>query len=244
MNGCRVNISYNDIFTLFIWKIKKVQLTLRHKQDLKMTEVIKNRMEIVGLTQAKLSESIGCTPTQLSLFLKDEASLNRTSLEKCFEILGIPLNAISKRIELAKLAAEKLSSYSIEDIAQMTRAKMISTTGLNDLLALPEVTKEEFEKMIFSGIADHESTYQYFKSLVLQFRQMPAKITPKAASTSLNLLASSLITLPFLPFLGIGTVIGAAVGALATKQSSFAKAVNNAWGPLLTLTMNLFDQNR
>ena len=207
-------------------------------------EVIKSRMEVVGLTQAKLSESIGCTPTQLGLFLKDEASLNRTSLEKCFENLGIPLNAISRRIELAKLVAEKLSSYSIEDIAQMDRKKMIILTGLKDLIALPEVTKEEFETMISSGIADYESTFQYFKSLVLQFRQMPSKITPKAASTSLNLLATSLIALPFLPFLGIGTVIGAAVGALAIKQNSFAKAVNNAWGPLLTLTLNLFDKNK
>ena len=207
-------------------------------------EVIKSRMEVVGLTQAKLSETIGCTPTQLGLFLKDEASLNRTSLEKCFENLGIPLNSISRRIELAKLVAEKLSSYSIEDIAQMDRKKMIILTGLKDLIALPEVTKEEFETMISSGIADYESTFQYFKSLVLQFRQMPSKITPKAASTSLNLLATSLIALPFLPFLGIGTVIGAAVGALAIKHNSLAKAVNNAWGPLLTLTLNLFDKNK
>lgn len=207
-------------------------------------EVIKSRMEVVGLTQAKLSEAIDCTPTQLSLFLKGEASLNRTALEKCFEILGISLSTISKRIDLARKTAERLTSYTIEEIALMNRDKMIQLTGFKDLIALPEVTKEEFEMMISSGIADYESTFQYFKSLVLQFRQLPSKITPKAAATSLNLLASSLIALPFLPFLGIGTVIGAAVGALATRQTSFAKAVNNAWGPLLTLTMNMFDKNR
>lgn len=209
-----------------------------------ITEVIKSRMEVVGLTQAKLSEAIDCTPTQLSLFLKDEASLNRTALEKCFEILGISLSTISKRIDLARKTAESLTSYTIEDIARMNRDKMIQLTGFKELIALPEVTKEEFEMMISSGIADYESTFQYFKSLVLQFRQLPSKITPKAAVTSLNLLAGSLIALPFLPFLGIGTVIGAAVGALATRQTSFAKAVNNAWGPLLTLTMNLFDKSR
>lgn len=207
-------------------------------------EVIKSRMEVVGLTQAKLSEAIGCTPTQLSLFLKDEASLNRTALDKCFDILGISLTSVSNRIELARRVAGLLSSFPIEDIAKMSRAKMIETTGLKELLALPEVTKEEFEMMISSGIADYESTFQYFKSLVLQFRQLPSKITPKAASSSLNMLASSLIALPFLPLLGIGSVIGAAVGAFATKKDSFAKAVNNAWGPLLTLTMNLFDKDR
>lgn len=209
-----------------------------------ISEVIKSRMEVVGLTQAKLSEAIGCTPTQLSLFLKDEASLNRIALDKCLAILGISLTSISNRIELAKRSAELLSSFSVECIAQMSRAKMIETTGLKELLALPEVTKEEFETMISSGIADYESTFQYFKSLVLQFRQLPSKITPKAASSSLNSLASSLIALPFLPLLGIGSVIGAAVGSLAARKDFYAKAVNNAWGPLLTLTLNLFDNNK
>ena len=207
-------------------------------------EVIKSRMEVVGLTQAKLSEAIGCTPTQLSLFLKNEASLNRTALDKCFDILGISLTSISNRIELARCAAESLSSFPVEYIAEMSRAKMIETTGLNELLALPEVTKDEFEMMISSGIADYESTFQYFKSLVLQFRQLPSKITPKAATSSLNSLANTFIALPFLPLLGIGSAIGAAVSALAIKQFSFAKAVNNAWGPLLTLTMNLFDSSK
>lgn len=207
-------------------------------------EVIKSRMEVVGLTQAKLSEAVGCTPTQLSLFLKDEASLNRTSLDKCFDILGISLTSISNRIELARRVAELLSSFSIKRIAEMSRTSMIEVTGLKELLALPEVTKEEFEIMISSGIADYESTFQYFKSLVLQFRQLPSKITPKAASSSLNSLASSLIALPFLPLLGIGSVIGAAVGSLAARKDFYAKAVNNAWGPLLTLTLNLFDNNK
>lgn len=205
-----------------------------------ISEVIKDRMEVVGLTQAKLSEVVGCSATQLSLFLKDEASLNRASLDKCFETLGISLTAISNRIRMARQAAKLLDSYSVEEIAALDRAKMIKITGLEELIALPEVTKDEFEMMVTSGIADYEATYQYFKSLVLHFRQLPSKITPKAVESSLNLLAGALIALPFLPFLGIGTVIGAAVGALASKKVSYAKAVGNAWGPLLTLTMSLF----
>lgn len=203
-------------------------------------EVIKDRMEVVGLTQAKLSEAAGCSPTQLSLFLKDEASLNRAALDKCFDTLGISLTSISNRIRLARKVAKLLEKYSVEEIAVLDRAKMIKITGLKELIALPEVTEDEFEMMVSSEIADYESTYQYFKSLVLHFRQLPPKITPKAVESSLNLLAGTLITLPFLPFLGIGTVIGAAVGALASKKVSYAKAVGNAWGPLLTLTMSLF----
>lgn len=52
-------------------------------------EVIKDRMEVVGLTQAKLSEAAGCSSTQLSLFLKDEASLNSAALDKCFDTNGL-----------------------------------------------------------------------------------------------------------------------------------------------------------
>lgn len=207
-------------------------------------EVIKDRMEVVGLTQAKLSEAAGCSPTQLSLFLKDEASLNRTALDKCFDTLGISLTSISNRIRLARQVAKLLDSYSVEEIAALDRTKMIKITGLKELIALPEVTEDEFEMMVSSEIADYESTYPYFKSLVLHFRQLPSKITPKAVESSLNLLAGTLIALPFLPFLGIGTVIGAAVGALASKKISYAKAVGNAWGPLLTLTMSLLKKGK
>lgn len=206
-------------------------------------KVIKERMEVIGLTQAKLAEAIGCTPTQLGLFLRDEASLNKNSLNKCFQALGISLDSISKRIDLAKRAAKALKNVSIEKVVSMTREEMINETKIPEIIAFPVVSKNEFEMMIASCVADYESTFQYFKALVLFFMKSPEKQTPKSAENSLSILASVLIDVPFMPFMGVSTVIGAAVGALAVKRKFLSRAINNAWGPILTLSMSIFDKN-
>lgn len=199
-------------------------------------------MEVIGLTQAKLSDSIGCTPTQLGLFLKNEASLNKDALDKCFRILGIPIESSLKRSKLAHKVATIMKGNSIELVASMSRDDMIRRTHISEIAAFPIVSKEEFELMVSSGVADYESTFQYFKALVLFFMQSPDKQTPKSAEKSLNALASVLIAVPFIPFLGVGTVIGAAIGALAVKKSFLSKAINTAWGPILTLAINIFDR--
>lgn len=203
-------------------------------------KVIKERMEVVGLTQSKLSQQIGCTPTQLSLFLRGEASLNRHSLDECFRVLGIQFDGISKRIELARRAAQLLQDVSLERVSNMDRQEMISRIGLHEIYALPDVSKCEFEKMVSSGIGDYEATYPYFKTLVLHFMKVSNGLTPKKAETALNALATTLIATPLIPVLGIGSIVGAAVGALAMSNKSFSKAIDNAWGPLTTLTINLF----
>ena len=208
-----------------------------------ISTVIKDRMEVVGLTQANLAEAIGCTPTQLSLFLKDEASLNRKSLDKCFTTLGISFDSISKRIELAKEISQSFKGKDIEEIITMSRTQMIEATGINDLKALPEVTKEEFEIMVSSGIGEYEATFPYFKTLVLHFLKVDTKITPKSAEKSFSALATALLAVPFIPYIGVGSAIGAAIGAMVLKKTFFSKAVKNAWAPLLTLSMSLFDFN-
>ena len=203
-------------------------------------KVIKDRMEVVGLTQAKLSQQIGCTPTQLSLFLRGNASLNRRSLDMCFRVLGIQFDGTSKRIELARRVAHLLHNTSLENVSTMNRQAMISQTGLQELYALPEVSECEFEIMVSSGVGDYEATYPYFKTLVLHFMKATNGLTPKKAEIALNTLAATLIATPLIPVLGIGSIVGAAVGALAMSNKSFSKAIDNAWGPLTTLTINLF----
>lgn len=203
-------------------------------------KVIKDRMEVVGLTQSKLSQQIGCTPTQLSLFLRGDASLNRHSLDKCFKVLGIQFDDISKRIELARKVADQLRSMQLEVVSTMDRRTMIHQTGLQDLYALPEVSECEFETMVSSGVGNYEATYPYFRTLVLHFMKASNGLTPKKAETALNALAGTLIAAPLIPVLGIGSIVGAAVGALAISNKSLSKAIDNAWGPLTTLTINLF----
>ena len=51
--------------------------------------VIKTRMDVVGLTQARLAEEVGCTATQMGIFLKGSGFLNKASLEKSLSVLGV-----------------------------------------------------------------------------------------------------------------------------------------------------------
>lgn len=210
-----------------------------------ITKAIKDRMDIAGITQAEMAAAIGCAPTQFGLFLKGKTSLNRESLEKCFHMLGIQLETITKRIELAKKIAQKLQNFSIEYVSKMDRESMIRRTGVRDLKALPEVTKQEFEIMISSGIGEYEGTFQYFKTLVLHCMKSSDGFSPKKVEKSLNALAGLLVAVPLvaaplMPVLGIGSLIGAAVGAFAVKNTNLSRALNNAWGSLTTLTLNQF----
>lgn len=206
-----------------------------------ISEVIRDRMEVIGLTQAKLAEAIGCTPTQLSLFLKGEASLNRKALDKCFTVLGISFETLSKRITLAKKVADCFKGRPVKIIAEMSRDEMVARTKISDIKAFPEVTKEEFDIMVKSRVADYESTFQYFKAMVLYFMGSPEKQTPKTAEKSLIMLATALIAVPVINLFGIGTAIGAVVGALAAKKSFLRDIINTAWGPILAITYELFD---
>lgn len=212
------------------------------KETINIAETIKQRMEVVGWTQAKLAHEIDTTQNQLSLFLQGKSSLNITALNKCFDKLGIPLNGIRKRIELAKLAAQRLSSYTIEEISSMSRKEMIEKTGLESIRALPVVSKQEFEIMMESGIGDYEATFQYFKTLVLHFGQVPSNLTPKAVESSFSTLSKSLLAIPLISFFGIGSAIMAGAMALASKNSLFTKAVDNAWGAFTTLTDSIFEK--
>ncbi|MDE5806871.1 MAG: helix-turn-helix domain-containing protein [Muribaculaceae bacterium] len=207
-----------------------------------IADTIKQRMEVVGWTQAKLAREIETTQNQLSLFLQGKSSLNITALNKCFDKLGVPLTGIGKRIELAKLAAKRLSSYSIEEISGMSRKEMIEKTSLESLRALPVVSKQEFEMMMESGVGDYEATFQYFKTLVLHFGQVSSSLTPKTVENSLSVLSKSLLALPLISFFGIGSAIMAGAMALASKNSLFTKAVDNAWGTLTTLTDSIFEK--
>lgn len=142
-------------------------------------KLIKERMQVIGMTQAKLAEMVGCTPTQLGLFLKSEASLNRESLDKCLKVVGINLDVDLKRIETARLAASRLADIPLSEIKNMGRHTMTKMTQLDALECLPDPNEAEFEKMVSFGIIDYEATFPFFKSLVLHFRNIGETIRPR-----------------------------------------------------------------
>jgi len=210
-------------------------------------QLIKERMQTIGLTQAKLAEMSGCTPTQMGLFLKSEASLNRETLDKCLKVLGINLDISIKRLEVARHAAVKLLDLPIEEIKNMGKHTMVKVTGISEIECLPDPNESEFEKMVSSGIFDYEGTFPFFKSLVLHFRNLcNVNSTPKTVQNSFELITKQIPpTATGIASAGIAmaaglmpSLIGVAIGALMTS-SVYAKAATNSWAPLLTITKGL-----
>lgn len=213
-------------------------------------KLIKERMQVIGMTQAKLAEMVGCTPTQMGLFLKSEASLNRESLDKCLKVVGINLDTDLRRIETARLAASRLADIPLAEIKNMGRHTMARMTQIEALECLPDPNESQFEQMVSSGIIDYEATYPFFKSLVLHFRNIgDSNLTPKTVQTSLETIAKAI------PFGATGaavaagaavlggallpiSLVGVAIGSLMGSKV-YAKAATNAWAPLLSITKGL-----
>lgn len=213
-------------------------------------QLIKQRMEIAGVTQGQLAEVSGCTPSQMGLFLKGKASLNRESMDKCIQYVGIDLSIQLKRVETAQLVAKKLKNIKTSEIEKMTQEEMAEKTGVSSILVLPNVGYDKFIEMVKSGIVDYESTFPYFKSLVLHFSNIGEKATVKSVETSFN---SILELVPFvkgvsLSLLGLaGATIGTFLSPLSIAMNKlfekdvFPKSTINAWTPLLTITYSLLE---
>ncbi len=210
-----------------------------------LEKLIKERMQLGGWTQSKLAEMIGCTPTQLGLFLKSQASLNREALDKCLQVVGINVGIGIKRIEIAKLAAQRLENLSIKEISYMSKHTMARKTGIDAIDCLPDPTEKEFERMIESGIVDYEGTFPFFKSLVLHFHNIKDQnITPKVVQSSFENIAKTITLIPLasLPLLGfVPSLMGFAIGALLS-HNIYSKVAQNAWAPFLTITKGLFNK--
>ena len=62
----------NNTFICFYYLCRKNNNMLR--------QIVQERIHLAGISQAKVAEEIQSTPTQLSLYLRGEASLNNESL--------------------------------------------------------------------------------------------------------------------------------------------------------------------
>ena len=216
-----------------------------------IAQLVKQRMEIAGLTQGKLAEASGCTPSQMGLFLKGKASLNRESMDKCMQYVGIDLSIQSKRIATARFVANSLEKFSIEEIAKMNQEEMATKSGCSSILVLPNADYDTFTEMVKSGIVDYESTFPFFKSLVLHFSNVGEKITSKSVENSFDYI---LKLLPLAILGGPIALLGFAVGTLCSplhvamnklvEKNIFPKTVINAWIPLLTITYNLLKNSQ
>ena len=187
-----------------------------------LNEIVLQRMSLAGVTQAKLAEYIGATPSQMGLFLKGSASLNNDSLEKCLKALDINVDIYTQRYNKAVLVASKLKAKNIDvdSIVSMSKPRMIEITQMQELCYLIDVdSQKEFDKMINSQIVDIEATYPFFKAMVMHLSQVGYKFTPKSVEMSYGKLAATIMAgAAFVPMFGIATSIIASLSFLAYQK--------------------------
>lgn len=144
-------------------------------------EIIKNRLELMGTSQALFAKCVSVTPAQMSLFLRGKGSIPTESLIKSMEFVGIDLYMYYKRTMFAKEVADYLLSKNISSIDEWTKDNLATFTQKDSILLFFDVQSEnEYKKLIDSGIIDIESTFPYFKALVSYYLSLN-KVKPTAS---------------------------------------------------------------
>ena len=209
---------------MVIWRcFHCVLLPLQYKYKLRMSvdiiDVIKTRLEAMGMSQAQFAEKASATPAQMSIFLRKKGSLSTDSLNKCLDLVGVDLSLYSKRHKLAKDVASFLrkkqvvsieKNWTKEDLAEFTHQPSIS-------LLFDVKSQKEYREIATSGIIDIESTYPYFKALVSYYMTLPVdKPTASQAKRALTSMCSKPDnkTEQVGSFVG-GLAKGVAIGAVA-----------------------------
>lgn len=200
--------------------------------------IIKNRMALGGLTQAKLAEISGSTPTQIGLFLKGEAFLSKPSLEKSLSALGINIDIYEKRFQLALKAANKLKNLKVEEVLKMSKQEMASKSGIQEIVFLFDVSERELDAMVASGIVDYEGTFPFFKAMVLHLMQIGDRPTPKVVEKSFSNLLGICAESPAFALFGVTGIFAMAVSSLL-KNNIYKSFISNAMTPLMALTKQI-----
>lgn len=135
--------------------------------NVNIVEVVKQRLELMGMSQAEFARCASTTPAQMGIFLQGKGSLSTDRLNKSFDLLGIDLSLYSNRINLAKDVADYLLSKNVSSIDNWTKKELAEFTKRRSILFFYDVqSEEEYKELAKSGIFEIECTYQYFKALV------------------------------------------------------------------------------
>ncbi len=185
----------------------------------------------MGMSQAQFAECVSATPSQMSIFLREKGSLSIECLNKSLDLVGVNLSLYSQRNSLAKDVASLLKSKNVSSIENWTKQDLAAFTQNDAISFLFDVkSKEEFVALEQSGIIDVESTFPFFKALVLYYMTLDGeKPTASRAKQALaNILNdSSTSTHESLSQIGkiaAGTALGALKLASPILSSAFSVA--------------------
>lgn len=207
--------------------------------------IIKQRINIIGKTNAEVANAIGCSSTQLGIFLNGKGFLNQKALEKCLELTGINLNLYQHRFDVACEVAQKLINLNVDvsQVVEMSQQEMTSESGVQEVMSFLDVSNgEKFDEIYNNEIVDVESTFPYFKIIVLQLMQSGLKTTPKKAEKALDDLAKIFSNVNFV-LMGVST-ISFLVGNLFLKNSTYNRNATSFMSSIFTLAKSLFNNKK
>jgi len=199
-------------------------------------------MDLIGKTNAEVANAIGCSSTQLGIFLNGKGFLNQKALEKCLELTGINLNLYQHRFDVACEVAQKLINLNVDvsQAVEMSQQEMTSESGVQEVMSFLDVSNgEKFDEIYNNEIVDVESTFPYFKIIVLQLMQSGLKTTPKKAEKALDDLAKIFSNVNFV-LMGVST-ISFLVGNLFFKNSTYNRNATSFMSSIFTLAKSLFN---
>lgn len=209
-----------------------------------LEQIVKTRMTLLGLSQKDLAEKANLTTAQISSFYNGKA-LSQKSLESIFSILEINMSIYEKRYELAMEVADILRSHGIseEEIISMSKKKMATISGKKEVMLFFDIKEDDYDASIESGIVDYESTFVFFKAMVLQMVACKGKFSPSSYLSSWNTLTSSK-ALKTAGFMTLGAAVGLGaifplglIGLSAIWLSSFK--TNSLMAPFNLLAKSL-----
>jgi transcriptional regulator with XRE-family HTH domain len=135
---------------------------------MKLREAIKLMREKSGFTQSELAEKAGLTQPQLSNFENGSGSITSESLDRVFEVLGLPVYYNPSEIwDMSEKAANILIEKGVskwETVSKLTRDEISELTGIEEIKSLRDISEDSL--LIKKGIVDEKNTYEWFLVLV------------------------------------------------------------------------------
>jgi transcriptional regulator with XRE-family HTH domain len=150
-----------------------------------LSQTIKERIPLTGISQAEIAKIIKVSPAQLTQYLNGNSSLNKESLDTLLKTVGINHQIYSNRLKFAKEVAIKLKKFDSKAIINMGKDQMIKETGIEQIKYFPDFTESEMKEIVEKSFFDYEDTFGYLKTLVLYYKGVGTN-TPITTSFTRN----------------------------------------------------------
>lgn len=121
---------------------------------------------------------------------------------------------------------------------------MAQESDVEDVLLFMDVDYNQFITIKEKGIVDIESTYPFFRTMVLQLMGTGDQMTKSIVTMSLSKIASSLGLISTSSIANVSWGLGAVLGAFSTSTLRTLRGKKTAIFPLLSLTEYMLNNKK